>query len=399
MGASTYPRVTKKKDFCQTYHRERCTLCPAIDLSYKDEISLKEKSFQEFWKKSSLPGSPEKLVSSPLGRGYRTVSKRRAFHDRSGQVLLGLTDLSESGRIKPIDVKVCPIEPAAHASIYNFVQQFIVSRNGHALSDVLSHVIVKGNYEEHWIIFNLSELSQEISSTLNRLSKDLTKGFKNIIGLFYTIEENSKYYLSDKAQSNFRKLYGKDEIFHNNGDLSFLYSPLAFSQTNNSIVESMTSKASELMKFQKDDTLIDLYCGYGLLGLCAAKEVKNVIGLEISSSTVRSAVQNAKRNKINNIRFFSENITVASLNKVLPKELSRELVILDPPRNGTHVGVIEYLAERKIEKALHLFCEIDLIPQELKRWAQNGYLVKRVVPLDMFPATDNVETMVLLERK
>ncbi|MBL7994887.1 class I SAM-dependent RNA methyltransferase [bacterium] len=393
-----YKQIVNHKDYCQTYHQERCTVCPAINFPYRDEISAKEKSFLEFWKKNNLPGSPEKMVISPLGRAYRTVSKRRVFRGRGGQVLLGLTDISESGWAKPVDVKACPIEPAMHASIYNYVQQFIVSRDGRALADVLSHVIIKGSYDEYWIIFNLSDLPQPANSGLNRLSKNMAKEFKIIAGLFYTIEEPSKYYLSDKAQANFKKLFGKDEIFQKVGERSFLYSPLAFSQTNGSIIEPMVAKVLDLMQFNKEDMLFDLYCGYGLFGLCAAAEVKKVFGMEISGSAIRSAIQNSKRNKIENIRFFTESVTAASLMKIFPIESAQELVILDPPRNGTNAGVIEFLAERRIRKALHLFCEVDLIPQELKRWTQNGYHVQRVVPLDMFPATESIETMVLLER-
>lgn len=395
--SSQYPLNLQKKDLCTTYRKESCTICPAIALQYKDELALKEKSFLEFWSKNHLPGTPEKMIFS-LGRGYRTVSKRRAFRDRSGLVLLGLTEIADSGRIKPLDVKACPIEPPAHASIYNFVQQFIADRGGRALADVLSHVILKGNYDEFWIVFNISEWSQETGIALNQLSKSLGKEFKNIKGLFYTIEELSKYYLSDKAHVNFKKLFGQDEVFHKVNNLSFLYSPLAFSQTNGSIVEAMTEKVAELMRFKKNENLFDLYCGYGLFGICAAKEVHSVTGMEISPSAVRSAVQNAKRNKIDNARFFTENVTVASLNKILPREIGDETAILDPPRNGTEAGVIEFLAERKIKKVLHLFCEADGIQPELKRWTQNGYSVRRVIPVDMFPATDNIETMVLLVR-
>ena len=399
LKSSSYPHIPLKKDVCQTYHREHCTICPAVDLNYADELKVKEKSFQEFWKQNNLPAQPEKMIASPLGRGYRTVSKRRAFRDRSGQILLGLTDISESGRIQPVDVKACAIEPPSHALIYNYVQQFITSRDGAALSRVLSHVIIKGNYEESWIVFNISDLPQDASSALTHLSKKLTKEFKNIPGLFYTVEEASKYYLSDKAQLNFRKIYGKNDVFQKAGGLSLLYSPLAFSQTNGSVIEPMITKISEWMCFSKNEILYDLYCGYGLFGLSAAKAVNSVIGYEISASAVNSAKENAKRNKIENARFYSENLTPESLNKILPKQTKEEAVILDPPRNGTNSGVIEFLADRKIKKVLHLFCEADVIRPELKRWTQNGYSVKRVVPVDMFPATDHIETMVLLERK
>ena len=163
------------------------------------------------------------------------------------------------------------------------------------------------------------------------------------------------------------------------------------------MIETMTKKISELMNYRKPEVLYDLYCGYGLLGLSAAPFVKSVIGVEVSGEAVRSARDNAKRQKVIDVRYISNKVTAEILNKIFESGPRDEVAILDPPRNGTDPGVIECLAERRIKKALHIFCEVDLIPQEISRWIKSGYKVSKIVPLDMFPATDNVETMVLLE--
>jgi tRNA/tmRNA/rRNA uracil-C5-methylase (TrmA/RlmC/RlmD family) len=397
--SAVFPNVKLTNQNCTTYRGEKCRICTAIDLAYKDEITIKEKAFTEFWKSNRLPGSPEKMISSPIGRGYRTVSKRRVFRDGNGQTLLGLTDISESGRIRPLDVIACAIEPAAHTQIYRHIQQFLASREGATLSSSLSHVVIKGSYDEYWIIFNMEDASREINGSVTRLSKGLTAVVKNISGLFYVVEERSKYYLSDRAHEDFRKIYGKNEVYLKIRDLSMLFSPLAFSQTNASIVETMVDKAMELLKFNPDEILYDLYSGFGLFGLSAAKRVHHVTGIESSPAAVKAAKSNAARNKISNVRFYKEKITSDSLGKLAPKRSASSVVILDPPRNGTAPGVIEFLAEQYPKKILHIFCEADLIPAELKRWTQNGYRVSHVVPLDMFPATEHIETMVLLEPK
>ena len=73
-----------------------------------------------------------------------------------------------------------------------------------------------------------------------------------------------------------------------------------------------------------------------------------------------------------------------------------EAILLDPPRQGTEVGVIQALAARNPIRVLHIFCDLDSLPKEVKEWNSNGFDVSEVVPLDMFPGTDNLEVMVLL---
>ncbi len=397
LQASRVPRISPKKNECQTFSRERCSICPAIAFSYPDEVEIKNEAFRQFWRKNSLPGVPEPLVVSPMGRGYRTHSKRRAL-TRNRQVLLGLTDISESGKIRPVDVIACPIEPEDHSRIYNFIQQFIVSRDGRALAEALNYVIIKGNYDAYSIILNIKFSSSPLNALMNRLSKQLTGEFKKVTAVFSVLDEPSKYYLSNKANS-FRKIFGGTEIYQEAGGKPFLYSPLAFSQTNGSMIDLMIRTIFNLMHYRKSETLYDLYCGYGLFALSAADHVQKVIGVEISKEAVQSARDNARRQGVKNSKFICGAITAESLQKIFPAEPEREAVILDPPRNGTDKGVIEFLARREVKKAVHVFCEVDLIPLEMSRWQQNGYRISKIVPLDLFPATDNVETIVLLERK
>jgi len=386
---------------CQSSRSSRCSLCHAIDLEYEDEIRLKNQALRSFWVQFASPDTFASLVPSPLGRGYRTVTKRRAFQFR-GSVKLGLITPTDEGTYKPFDVARCAIEPAGHAPIYQKVREILEKPYAGPIGDALSYVIIKGNYTEYTLILNVREMSPEVVHATNTLSKSLTHSFKEIVGIFlYEDTSDGRYYLgsSNRKPVTFRKIFGKAEIYQRIHGRSFLYSPLSFSQVNMSIVEQFVAKAAGLLSLTKEMKLIDLYCGYGQFALCLAENADSVVGVEISSESVASAIANAKRQKVSNVRFLRNDITIETLPHLLKQSRPNDVVLLDPPRSGTGSGVIECIAARKPARVLHIFCNTDIMPAELKRWEASGYTVDEVIPFDMFPGTPSVEMMVLLTRR
>ena len=177
---------------------------------------------------------------------------------------------------------------------------------------------------------------------------------------------------------------------------SFLYNALAFSQVNPSMLDEFVGRIGRCLEMHGRETLYDLYCGYGLFGVSYAASVKHVLGAEWAHASVADAVQNAERNGAANARFARTDIDADSLARLLDRAQPTDIAILDPPRNGTAPGVIETVASRRLRKVLHLFCNIDLLPTELRRWQQSGYLLAEAIPFDMFPGTDSVEIMTVL---
>jgi tRNA/tmRNA/rRNA uracil-C5-methylase (TrmA/RlmC/RlmD family) len=397
--ASLPPRQLGEGE-CQSPTRQRCRLCHAVNLDYTNEIRLKNQALQQFWKTLRTGSRLEPLVPSPLGRNYRTTTKRRVFRYRD-TFRLGLISPDEAGELKPFSVVQCAIEPDEHARIYHQVQESIVKPYAKKLAKVLNHVVIKGNYSEQTIIFNVEEISSEATHAANTLSKSLTRKFPGIVGVFlYEDSSSPGYYLGSsdqKAQQPFKKLFGKPEIFHRTMGRSFLFSPLSFSQINQSILDSMMQTAKELLQPTKESTLFDLYCGYGVFALSLSDTVRSVIAAEVSGPSIESAIANARRQKVANVRFIREEINGETIERIMKSGTPRDVVLLDPPRKGTAEGVIESIAARKPRRVLHLFCEIDLIAKELKRWEKAGYTPTRGIPFDMFPGTATMETMVLLE--
>ncbi|MGA9405493.1 MAG: methyltransferase domain-containing protein, partial [Bacteroidota bacterium] len=237
---------------------------------------------------------------------------------------------------------------------------------------------------------------------INRLSKHLTGAVKNVIGVFVIVDEKrSRYYLPQHQKNQklqLQKIFGKGEIFQKVGTKNFLFSPLSFSQTNLSIAELFVKTIKELLELHAQDRLLDLYCGYGLFSLSVAEFIKSATGIELSGDSVRDAKNNAQRLKISNCKYIESDINEESLERIFLSQKVIDKVILDPPRNGTKRGVIEIIAAKKVQRVLHIFCNIDLMPAELERWKSAGYNIVRAVPFDMFPGTSEVEIIVSLEK-
>ncbi len=385
---------------CQTPNGTLCSLCHAIQLDYQSEVRLKQQALQQVWRSLRIPCPLEPFVPSPLGRNYRTTTKRRVFRLRHS-VRLGLISPNEEGELKPFPVVQCAIEPVSHCAIYDRIQESIVKPYARKLATRLSYVVIKGNYDEQTIIFNVRDLSPDVVRAANTLSKSLTRTFSTITGLFlYEDVSSPQYYLGSRSRSHrpvFRKVFGKAEVFHRVEGRRFLFSPLSFSQVNHSLLEKMIQTARTLLSPSKERTLFDFYCGYGLFALSLAGECKAVVGAEASPASVSSAHANARRQKATNVRFLLADINGEAMERIMRMARPGDLVLLDPPRKGTADGVIEHIAAKRPARVVHIFCEIDVLPKELKRWEKLRYRPTRAIPLDMFPGTSAVETMVLLE--
>lgn len=400
IAAANLPSRALDVGECQSPTGQRCSLCYAVRLSYADEARLKDEELQRVWKDWRFTAELARLVRSPLGRGYRTTTKRRVFPYRD-TVCLGLIAPSEEGEMRPFPVVRCVIEPQEHCAIFHHVQESFVKPYAKKLARATSYVVIKGTSAEQTLIFNVKDISPELVRSANTLSKSLTRSFPSIIGIFlYADTSSPQYYLGrqrGRSRTSFRKLYGKSEVYHRVLGRSFLYSPLSFSQVNQSILERVIREAQALLQPKNDAKLYDLYCGYGLFALCLAGNVREVIGVESSSASIASAFANARRQRVNNARFLLSDINQETIGRIMTAAQPGDAVILDPPRKGTAEGVIEFIAATRPARVVHIFCAVDLMPKELKRWERAGYTVVCAVPFDMFPGTPEVEILVLLE--
>jgi tRNA/tmRNA/rRNA uracil-C5-methylase (TrmA/RlmC/RlmD family) len=371
-----------------------------MTLTYESEAHLKAEAAANFWSAvaGNVPLGP--LVLSPRGRGYRTVSKRKSFRSR-GTVRLGLIGPAEDPHAHGITVARCAIEPDIHAGIYRVMDEHLQERSMLPLADVLQYAIIKGNYLEQTILFNVRTITPEVVRTVNRLSRKITAQFGDrVAGVFlFEGEADGRYYLPSQdagAVPRIRKVFGKGRLFVRIEGRPFLYPPLAFSQVNESLLDVFVGGVRTLLSPVNTETLLDLYCGYGLFALSLAPQVRSVLGAETSHQAVAAAEENAGLQKVSHARFVRAHLNSDSVRTITAKAPPGTLMILDPPRNGTAPGVIEALSERQPRKVVHIFCNMEVLASELLRWRKAGYKPEQGIPFDMFPGTPELEIMVLL---
>ena len=193
-------------------------------------------------------------------------------------------------------------------------------------------------------------------------------------------------------------IWGKDYITDYIGDKKFKISVNSFYQVNPVQTEKLYKKALEFAEVNQDMTCVDAYCGIGTISLMFAPHVKKIYGVEIISQAVSDATENAKINGIKNAGFIT-----GKSEEIIPGLIESgeniDLIIVDPPRKGCDIKLIESIIKSKIPKLIYISCDPATLARDLKMLTLEAYDLKKVRPFDMFPHTMHVETIVLLERK
>ena len=192
-------------------------------------------------------------------------------------------------------------------------------------------------------------------------------------------------------------LYGKASIDDQLFDKTFQISAKSFYQVNTAQTEVLYQKAFELADLQPDDIVVDAYAGIGTIGISLADRVQEVLGMEVVAEAVEDAKANAARNGLENVHYF-----VGKAEKIMPQWLREGIqptvVFVDPPRKGLEASFIETTAAVKPERIVYISCNPATLARDLALFAEEGYVTKQVQPVDLFPQTTHVETVVLMSR-
>lgn len=379
---------------CQTRSGTTCPLCYAGTLEYADEWKIRNQILQQWWHET-IPDAPlNPIVRSPQGRSYRSLTKRKAF-TQGRALVLGLIDPEAGYAQSALQIQRCAIEPLSHNALYDEIASWLKRPAAAPMLHALNYVIIKGDEHERIVTLNVSTIDTPVVRTANLLSKVITAFDKQVRGVFlYEDESGGRYFLglqSSGAAGRVQRLYGAGTLSHKTAGKRFVYPFLAFSQVNQSMLEVLVATAADLLQLPGKGTLYDLYCGYGLFGIALADRVKRVIGVDSSPASIDAARRIAEHLHLSHVRFLRNSLTADSVAATMQRSGEADCVVLDPPRGGTAQGVIEVVAGRQCHRVVHLFCNIDILPQEVQRWRASGYRLERAVPLDMFPGTAAVE--------
>ena len=244
-------------------------------------------------------------------------------------------------------------------------------------------------------------------ATSDDMPSDFDRGMKEFVKMLTGVSDKivSIYHskiISKRGQPRQTKetlLHGKKSITEKmalrNGDaLEFEILPQSFFQVNTPQAEILYSKVIEFAGNQNHDVIFDLFCGTGTIGLFLAKHADSVVGIEVNEETVKIARENAQRNNIFNIDFFTGDV-----NKMLDSVRERpSMIIVDPPRAGLTEKIIKQINDFGANHLIYVSCNPSTLARDCDWLREYGFDVKKIQPVDMFPHTYHIENVCLLER-
>ena len=174
-------------------------------------------------------------------------------------------------------------------------------------------------------------------------------------------------------------------------------SPEAFFQTNTEMAERLYGLAGEYADLRGFERVFDLYCGIGTVGLTLAPRAAALFGLEIVESAVADAIENARRNEVDNASFYAGDVRLA-LRELAARAGRPDVLVVDPPRAGLSKKVVRRIVESAPRRIVYVSCNPTTLAPDAAQLAEAGWALRRVRPVDMFPQTPHIECVALLER-
>ncbi len=337
---------SKKRIDSPCKYFDKCNGCNLLNLSYEDTLIYKENKIKEIFKKYLNYNLNVSIIKSDNHYNYRN---KVLLHIKNKSI--GFVNDSNI-----INIDECKIINATLNDTIKFIK---------SLNIINGKVLLRVNYLNEILI----SIETEKDITLNEINSKI----KGII-------------LNNKI------IYGQDYFIDNVNDLKFKISYNSFFQINKEINTKLFNIINE--HINKNDNLLDLYCGVGTLGINASLKAKKVIGIDNFENNIKDANENKKLNNIKNIEFIYGDASV------FPKYIDKniDVIIVDPPRNGLNKFTLKNIIEYKPNKLIYVSCDPFTLVRDLKKLLID-YKIEKYYLLDMFPFTHHVESLMFLERK
>lgn len=379
--------------------------CNFAMMTYEKQIEEKEKMLVEVFNQiakiniNSDDIEKEPIIPSNFTKNYRNKTSEPVFK-LNGEIKTGF------------------YKKKSHDIFYT--ENNILRSN--VATDVINKFLIKinkfGNGKKRFTVFNQNNKTGFLRHVVVRNNengdvmlvivinkKTQFKQLKNILCELYEENENIKsIYISVKNEDNNvilgeenLKIRGKDFIVESIDGLKFKIYPNSFFQVNKTQAENLYNIAYEYIKLGKMETIVDAFSGTGTIAMLMSKAAKKVYAIESVENSVLSGRQTIEENNINNVEIIHgkvENI----LGNIIKKE-HIDSIIFDPPRRGLDEKTLNNIVRNRISSIVYISCNPSTQARDVKYLCENGYVLKKIRGIDLFPQTSHIESIVLLERK
>lgn len=334
---------------CPYYNK--CGGCNIANLEYTNQLKYKKEKVINIFKKYNKIDINPTIIASDEILHYRNKITLQ-YNEKLG--------LYEEKTHNIIEIQECLLMPQK-------VNDIIKLLNKYNYNTSLQKIVIR-------IINN--------QVMINIIAKDIPKSLIEILkNLDVSVYHNSKYISGNKV------------LIETLNNYKFSILPDSFFQINKKQTINLYNQIVEYANPQKEDKVLDLYCGVGTIGIYLSKYCKEVLGIEINKSSIENANINKKLNNVENISFIE-----ADVSKVLSMKYKADIIIVDPPRSGLDKNTIETLIKINPKKIVYVSCDPITLSRDINL-LKNNYILKDIKLYDMFPETYHVESVCVLERR
>lgn len=382
----------RKRSLCPV--TKKCGGCQFVDMPYQEQLKRKQRQAEQLLKPF---GKVMPIIGMEEPAHYRN-KVHAVFDFQKGRGIVSGIYQEKSHRVVPVEG--CLLENEKADAIIRSVRELAKSFKYKAYDEdsgygLLRHVLIRVGHVTGEIMVVLV-LGSPILPSKNHFIKELCKLHPEIATILINVNsKRTSMVLGDKEQVIYGKGYIEDELCGRR----FKISAKSFYQVNSVQTEILYQKALSYAALTGRETVVDAYCGIGTIALAAAGQAEKVIGVELNKDAVRDAVTNAKLNQIKNTDFYL-NDAGRFLTQMAEAGEQVDVVFLDPPRSGSTEEFLDALLRINPKRVVYISCEPETLARDLKYLtAKSDYRVQEITPVDMFPFTENIETVCFLSKR
>ncbi|MBO5904204.1 MAG: 23S rRNA (uracil(1939)-C(5))-methyltransferase RlmD [Clostridia bacterium] len=377
-----------------------CGGCVYRHVTYEHELELKKSYVKHAFIKAGLPEvEVEDVLTTGQIEGYRNKAQYPVGSTKNG-ITAGFYAGKTHNIVKADD---CSLQPAIFGEILRFVCDFATKNKISAYDEecgkgLLRHVYLRQGKNTDQIMLCLVLNGESLTCETDFIKQVMNK-FPQIKSIMLNVNKKNTNVVLGR---DFRCIYGNPYIEDILCGKRFRISAGSFYQVNHDGCELLYRTAHEKAEFEGGETVYDLYCGIGTIGLSMSDKVGRIVGIEIVDEAAECARLNAKLNGVENAFYFCGD--ASSAEKMLDSakaelgDIVPDAVILDPPRKGSTPELLEYVSRLGVEKILYISCDPDTLARDCAILSHLGYSIGAVTPVDMFPRTGHCECVVKILR-
>ncbi len=371
----------------------KCGGCQLTRLSYAEQLQWKQQRVAEL-----LDGICE--VRPILGMDdpfhYRNKVHAVLAVDKAGKPISGVYAM---GTHRVVPVRHCLIEDRRADRIIQTIVAMLPAYklriyNEYTHRGFLRHILIRTGHVTGQIMVVLVATSLEFPGKKAFVQELIQRHPEITTVVLNCNQRETSMVLGTKEITLYGEGYMEDELCGKR----FRISPQSFYQVNAKQCEVLYRTAIDAAQLTGAETLLDAYCGTGTIGLCASDGCKQLIGVELNADAIRDAKENARRNGVENARFLCDDAG-RFMQKLAKEGNAPDVVMMDPPRAGSDQKFLQSLLMLKPKRVVYVSCNPETLARDLRVLVDGGYQAEWATPVDMFPGTEHVETVVLLSHK